>query len=398
MKKLAYLVSRYPAVSHTFIQREIQALRAHHLEIFTASINPPDIKADQISAVDEAEIAQTFYVKKAGTFNAIRALFTTLFTHPILFFRGLFFSLKHATKGFLYSLFYFTEAILVGKWMTEKEISHLHVHFANPASTVALIMTKIFPHTFSMTIHGPDEFYDVTLNLLPEKIQAATFIHCISFYTQSQLMRLVPLLQWKKFKVTRLGVDPQIYFPTQSKENHAPLQILSVGRLSPNKGHAILIQAFHLLKSESPSLQLKIVGDGPELSSLQQLIHTLQLGDSVHLTGALNQQQTLETYREADLFVLASFAEGLPVALMEAMSLEIPCIATNINAIPELIQQGINGLLVPSSDVDSLAQSMKLLIETPSLRIKLGQAGRQTVIEKYNLAKNIEALANRYRT
>jgi colanic acid/amylovoran biosynthesis glycosyltransferase len=395
--KLAYLVSRYPAISHTFIQREIHALRSKGFFICVASINEPDIASDSLMPIDQEDLEQTFYVKRAGFFKALKSLVLSFVNHPLSFLHGLWFALcigKLDLKKIVYSLFYFTEAALIGRWMEKNQVHHLHVHFANPASTVALIASKIYPITFSLTVHGPDEFYDVTLNLLPEKIENARFICCVSYYTCSQLMRLSSVAMWNKFEITPLGVNPFIYAPRPPFEEQNDFTILSVGRLSPNKGQAILIAAFSRLAKENPSATLEIIGEGPCRHALEQLIDTFELHGRVILRGALNQNQLLEVYRHADLFALASFAEGLPVVLMEAMAMEIPCVASAVNGIPELIKHGINGMLVAPSNAMELAEVLLLLIKDPALRNRLGRTGRQTILEKYNLDPNIEHLSH----
>lgn len=391
--KIAYLVSRYPAVSHTFIQREVRALRSQGFSICIASINETDVAEDRLTAEDRGEMEQTFYVKKQGFFKALGTLTLSGICRPLSFLKGLWFSLrlgKTDVKQSIYSLFYFIEATLVGRWMQKNKIHHIHVHFANPASTVAMILTKIYPFTFSLTIHGPDEFYDVTLHHLKEKIIQAHFICCISDYTRSQVMRLSSSETWSKFEVVPLGIDPDLYKPRMFREAPASFQIVSVGRLTPNKGYPILLQAIHLLKENN--VRVQIIGEGPEHEMLERMTQTLGLQDHVIFRGALNQEQTREIYGQADIFVLPSFAEGLPVVLMEAMSMEIPCIASAINGIPELIKDGHNGLLVAPSDSEGLCKALELMMTDAGLRKKLGQQGRSAILERYSLDKNIAKL------
>lgn len=393
--KIGYLISQYPAVSHTFIQREIIALRNEGFEIHTASINEADIPSGQTRSGDKAEVDQTYYVKKQGVWIALGELFKSIIMSPLSLFKGIFYSQQLAKlniKQMLYNLFYLAEALLIARWMKQKNIKHLHIHFANAASTVALILTKIHPYTYSITVHGPDEFYDVQLNNLKEKIENAAFIFCISCYARSQIMRLSGPEMWSKIDVVPLGVDPNIYLPNEFRKGPLPLRILCVGRMTRTKGQEILLQAVQWLISQGKQITLTYVGDGPERCYLKEKAVELSLQDSITFTGALNVDKTLEEFKKADVFTLLSFAEGVPVVLMEAMSMEIPCIATSVNGIPELIKNEINGILIPPSSVEEAIIAISRLLEDDSLRLKLGKAGRVTILEKYDLRANTKQL------
>lgn len=395
--KIAYLISRYPAYSHTFILREIRELRNWDIDLNIASINAPEPIFEKQTAQEKEETLKTFYVKQQGALKAVAAFVKVFFTRPLSLFRGIGFALYLAStdlRKVLYHMFYLVEAIIVGLWMEELQVTHLHVHFATPASTVALILTKIFPYTFSMTVHGPDEFYDVSRYNLKEKIQGARFICCIAYYTQSQLMKIAPLQDWTKFEITPLGINCSHYFPSKTKKQEsAPVQITCVGRLVPTKGQHILIAALSIIIKQGLKVSLRLVGDGPDRLELESAALKRGLKNDIEFTGALNQQQILELYHDTDIFVLASFAEGVPVSLMEAMSMEIPCIATNINGIPELIRHQIDGLLVTPSDVEELANTIAHLVKYPKIRNQLGKAGRQRILEKYQLEPNVAYLA-----
>lgn len=398
-KQIGYLISRYPAYSHTFIQREVEGLREKGLTIFTASINPTDIPEDSLSPTNREETRQTFYVKNQGVLKALGIFACHFIKNPIKLFKGLFFSLslaKYDLKRMIFHVFYFVEAVLIYNWMKTNKLNHLHVHFANPASTVAMIASKIFPITFSMTIHGPDEFYDVTSNFLKEKIERAKFIFCISYYTQSQVMRLVNPNFWGKLQVCYLGIDPNKYNPRDKQTpllSGRPIQILSVGRLSPNKGQRILLEAFKALKQEGKNIQLTLVGDGPDRKELEQWVVKNDLDNVVIFKGALEANLVIDFFKTSDLFALTSFAEGLPVALMEAMAFEIPCITTAINGIPEMIINEKNGLLVPASDINQTIIAVRKAVDDGAYRKTLGQEARETIVDKFNLSKNIERLS-----
>jgi glycosyltransferase involved in cell wall biosynthesis len=277
--------------------------------------------------------------------------------------------------------------------MTDRRLRHLHVHFATPACTVGLIAARIFPIGFSFTVHGPDEFYDVHSYRLAEKIAGASFVSCIGYFARSQLMRLSPPEQWGKFEVAPLGVDPDVFRPVAILPRTDRLEILCVGRLVPAKGQHVLIAAFAELALHNRNICLRLIGNGPDEASLKDEVARRGLGHQVIFEGPVNQDRILEFYRRADLFVLPSFAEGIPIALMEAMAMEIPCVSTFIAGIPELIRPDIDGILVAPSDQHALAAAMKRLLDDSDLRSRLGRAGRRRVIEKYNLKRNVAHLA-----
>jgi glycosyltransferase involved in cell wall biosynthesis len=397
---MGYLVSKYPAVSHTFILREIAALRERGIAIDVASINDADDRGSMTQAErDEAE--RTFYVKRAGALGALKAIAWMAVRHPGKLLAGLRIAMKLGgtdARRILLCLFYFAEAVILAGWLRERSLTHLHVHFATPAATVALILTHMAPVTFSMMVHGPDEFYDVTNYYLPEKIAAARFVVCISFFAQSQLMKLSPGEDWHKFDVARLGVDCQHFTPRPFQTSPDIFEILCVGRLVSAKGQRILIQAAEQLILQGRRIQLRFVGDGPDRRNLEDVVNERGLSEQVRFEGSINQDRIREFYLRADVFALASFAEGIPVVLMEAMAMEIPCVATGINGIPELIRDGIDGLLVAPSDADSLALALTRLMDDPAMRESLGKAGRQRVQRSYEISGSADRLSHVFRS
>jgi colanic acid/amylovoran biosynthesis glycosyltransferase len=398
--RLAYLVSQYPAISHTFILREIRTLRRLGFEISVASINAPDRRKEQLTAEEREEALKTFYVKPAGITGAAKAHLSTVLAQPVRYLRGLFFALslgKFDLKKMLYGFFYFVEAVMIGRWMRQQQFSHLHIHFGMAAATVGLIANRTFPITLSMTIHGPDEFYDTPGNYLPQKILDAAFICCISHFARSQLMMLSPPTAWDKLDVSRLGVDPVIFTPRPFREQPEPFEVLCVGRLVPVKGQFILVEAIARLIAEGRQLRLRLVGDGPDRQDLENEVKRRGLTEQVIFEGAVNQDRILEFYTSADVFVLASFAEGLPVVLMEAMAMEIPCVTTHITGVPELIKTRSEGILVAPSEVEALTSAIAELMDKPDFRRQLGETGRRQVLQNYELQRNTERLADIFR-
>ncbi len=399
-QRLAYLVSRYPAISHTFILREVLGLRKLGIEIEVASINSPDRPTEKLTADEQAEAKRTFFVKAAGAGGALPANAAAFFRGPVAYLGALGFALRLGgtdLKRIVYGLLYFVEAVMVGEWMRSKGVNHLHVHFATPAATVGMIVTRLYPFTMSITVHGPDEFYDVPGYYLPQKIEASKLLCAISHYARSQLIRIVPASQWDKVVITRLGVDPEIFSPRTARPPNAAFEILCVGRLVAAKGQQILLDAVLRLRGEGRSVCLRFVGDGPDRAALEARSKQLGLEGSVVFEGAVNQDRIRAFYQSCDVFALPSFAEGIPVVLMEAMAMEIPVVTTWITGIPELIRSGIDGLLVAPSDDKGFADAIGKLMDDPELCRTLGEQGRRKVVAEYNLGKSVEHLAEVFR-
>ena len=401
--RVAYLLSRYPAISHTFFLHEVLGLRARGIEIETASINPPDRSLAALPPAEAAEAATTFYVKSGSRLAALGAVLGTATMHPVVLLRGL-----AAVAGLprltlarrLFWLLYLAEALLVGRWMRTRNLKHLHVHFGGAVASVGMLVAAAWRVPFSLTIHGPEELLNVDAYHLREKVTAAKFVFCISDFCRSQLCQLVRPALWGKFEVVRLGVDPVILTPSSrtgsAGEESRPLEIVCTGRLVPAKGQMVLLEALRLLRARGLVLKATLVGAGEELEALRDFSAQHGLEHQVVFAGGLSHPATLTHLRRADLFALASFAEGIPVALMEAMSLGLPCVSTTIAGIPELIRSGVDGLLVPPANAVALADALETLAADPRLRRTLGAAARQRVIARYNLPLNQELLAQAF--
>jgi colanic acid/amylovoran biosynthesis glycosyltransferase len=297
-------------------------------------------------------------------------------------------------------LFYLAEALLTGRWMKQRKLEHLHVHFGGAVAAVGMLTSIAWKIPYSLTIHGPEELLNPESYRLKAKLAQAKFVFCISDFCRSQLYALTPPSEWEKFSVIRLGVDPLVLTPSRpgnfSLRGDVP-RLVCTGRMVAAKGHVILLEAVKLLRERGVHLQLILIGGGPELGSLQDFVRTNHLSDTVSFTQALSHPQTLAHLRRADLFALASFAEGIPVALMEAMSLGLPCVSTTIAGIPELIRNGIDGLLVPPANAMALANALETVIGDHGLRRSLGASARQRIINQYNLPLNQELLAHMFR-
>jgi glycosyltransferase involved in cell wall biosynthesis len=377
--------------------REMRLLRRYGFEIHAFSIGSPDRPLAAMTDVERQEVQTTRYVKNAGLPRFAGAHIGTLLSRPISYLRGLGCALRmgmRSPRNALCGLFYFTEALVVGRSMMRLGLRHLHTHFA---STVALIVARTFPVTMSATFHGHGEFGDPAAFRLREKIHASLFSCAVSRHGLSQLMYVSGRSQWPKLELTPLGVDLAECAPRPFRSDPSPFQIVSVGQLVPVKGQHVLIGAVAALASDGHDLLLRFVGDGPDRSALEREVEARGLSHSVLFAGNVNQDELRAIYRESDALVLSSFGEGLPVVLMEAMAMEIPCIATWVAGIPELIRDGIDGLLTPPADEQALAHAILRLKTEPALRLRLGQEARRRVLDRYDVGKNVERVAEVFR-
>jgi colanic acid/amylovoran biosynthesis glycosyltransferase len=395
--RLAYLLSIYPAISHTFFLNEITALRSLGFAINVASINRQERPPGSASALEASERESTFYIKAMSPVRAFLVLLKILFRHPRVVLRGSRAALSldgWNLPATAYALFYLAEALLLGDWLRRKGHRHLHIHFGGPVATVGMLTAMAWQVSYSLMIHGPDEFYDVEKFYLRQKVERADFVLCISDYCRSQVMKVSHPVHWNKLHVVRLGVDLGIFQPASPVERSDATEIVCVGRFVPAKGHLILLRSFSSLRRRGYNLRLRLIGDGPERCGMESFIAGEKLDGSVIFEGALSHEATRQKLQHADIFVLASFAEGLPVALMEAMAMEIPCVSTFVAGIPELIRDGVEGLLVPPSSEDALSAALERLLSDPELRRRLAAAGRRRVQELYDLEKNVRLLAD----
>ncbi len=394
MKKIAYLVSEYPAVSHTFIFREIRSLRKRKLGIVPFSVNAPRFLS-RMTEAEKAEAKRTRVLKQTGWAGCAAALCSVFLRSPLGFLGMALKTLSFCFRGPkapLKAIGYLGEAVILIHLLKKEGITHIHEHFANPTALVALLAKVYGGFTYSLSVHGPDVFYRVDTALLGEKVREALFVRCIGRYCRSQLWRMVPHHMWGNFHIVSCGVDTGVYTPAPRKQNGVP-KILCVGRLTPAKGQHLLLEACALIKRSGRPFHLTLVGDGEDRKSLENLAAALGLSPMVTFAGALGQDEVMGHYREADLFVLPSFAEGIPVVLMEAMALGIPVVATRITGIPELIEDGRDGLLATPGSLGELADRLHLLLEDKELGVELGRAAVNKVRERYDGEKNDAKLA-----
>ncbi len=396
--RIAYLLSRYPAISHTFFLHEVLGLREKGLHIETASINEPDRGRDELPEMEAAEAAKTFYVKAGSKGKAAIRVLSIAAKHPAVFLRGVraVLNLPSLTvrKRALW-MAYLAEALLTGDWMRRRNLPHLHVHFGGPVASVGMLVARAWQVPFSLTIHGPEELQDYSSHHLAEKVAAANFVLCISDFAKSQLMQRMVPADWHKLHVVRLGVSGDLLASPErdARDRSAPVHVVCVGRLVPEKGQRLLLEAIAHIRNRGVDVRATLVGDGRERTALQARAEELGITPHVHFAGSRSHAETVAIVRTADIFALPSFAEGIPVALMEAMALEVPCVSTSVAGIPELIRNGQDGLLTAPANVDELTLALHSLAVDRDLRCRLGTSARARVMDAYNLPKNHAALA-----
>jgi colanic acid/amylovoran biosynthesis glycosyltransferase len=395
--RIAYLLSQYPHIRHAYLLREIRGLRDLGIELEVIAVRPDTRPSERQTPQEREEQAHTHYILGGANWTLAWAHIHTCLTRPIGYARGLLGALRYGRfqpARTFYGLIYLTEALAAGRWIRSRNLSHVHTHYA---STLTWLIVMVFDLPVSVTIHGSGEFDDPEGFRLRDKVEAAQFVRVISFFGRSQIMRAVPAGEWRKIEICRLGVDPAEFPARPFRRDPEPFELLCVGGMARPRAFETLIQAVALLAAQERKVILRLVGDGPERPALEQLAVSLGVSRCVIFEGWQGQNELRRFYEHADAFVLSSFAEGIPVVLMEAMAMEIPCIANYIAGIPELLRDGIDGLLVPASDEKGLAGAIARLMDDPELRLRLGRASRTHVLEDYNLPRNIEALGAIFR-
>jgi glycosyltransferase involved in cell wall biosynthesis len=287
----------------------------------------------------------------------------------------------------LWHLVYLVEAVQLWDELRVRSVRHVHVHFAGPSATVAMIASRLGELSYSMTVHGPIVFFDVEANQLREKVEHARFVFCISHFARAQLAAHVDPVHWPKLHIVHCGVDTARFrFDRLRPAGGRPHRIVTVGRLTPVKNMAMLVEAVARLVDDVPDICCTIVGDGPERDRCAQFAVRLGVAERVHFAGAVGQDDILEYYRDADVFVLPSFAEGVPVVYMEAMAMGLPTIGTAVGGTSELIQHGVSGLVVPPGDLDALVDALRRVLTDEALYARLSEGGRRKVVAEFDIA------------
>ncbi|NEO88220.1 MAG: glycosyltransferase family 4 protein [Spirulina sp. SIO3F2] len=383
--RIAYLTGTYPRATDTFIQREIFALRDRGVEVFTFGVRAPNPE-HLVGPEQREEHKRTFYILPPTPGKLLGSHLSLLMRSPGRYLSGVKLAWQTSQaglRGFLYQMFYFLEAGILAHEIQRQKIQHLHNHLGDSSCSVAMLAAEVGDFSFSFTLHGPYIFYNPYFWRLDTKILKAKFVSCISYFCRSQAMFFVPLAAWDKLKIVHCGVEPELFNPVEHQGEGN--RLLYVGRLSAAKGLPVLLESLVSLRSQFPQLQLTVVGDGEDRAELEALTQELGLAGMVNYVGYKSQTEVREVMQQTDVFVLPSFAEGVPVALMEAMAAQVPVVTTRIAGISELVDDGVSGYLVPPGSKTALREAIANLVAKPERRNSFGQAGRAKVEREFDV-------------
>jgi colanic acid/amylovoran biosynthesis glycosyltransferase len=394
--RIAYLVNQYPKISHTFIRREILALERQGCEVLRISLRG-GYGEHLVDPVDELERKQTWFVLREGPFALLLAMIRMLFTRSTRFLKALTLAWRlsqRAERPLAVHLVYLAEACRIETWLRAAGAEHLHAHFGTNSAEVAMLVHALGGPPWSFTLHGPEEFDLAPVIGLREKIRRCAFVVTISFYGRSQVLRLAKHEDWPKVQVVRCGLENSFFAKTGRPASELR-RLVCVGRLCEQKGQFLLVEAAHRLTLAGVDFELVLVGDGEMRAELEALIKNYELSAKVRIAGYLGGEQLREEFLAARALVLPSFAEGLPVTIMEAMALSRPIISTYVAGIPELVHPGEHGWLVPAGDVDALVCAMRECLEAPVETLaRMGKAGKDRVRAYHSVDTQAAELLN----
>jgi glycosyltransferase involved in cell wall biosynthesis len=391
---IAYLTPIYPLPSQTFIRREIAALENQGFTIQRFTLRR--FTDGLVDEADRAEQEQTCAILEAGALGLAKGLVLEAVTRPRQWYRALVTAIRmgiRSERGLIRHLIYFAEACVFRRMLANCGAEHVHSHFGSNSAGIACMCKLLGGPPYSITIHGPEEFDAPRPLSLREKVRHAAFAVAISQFTRSQLYRWCALEDWRKIHVIHCGVDGIFLAATAVPVPDRP-RLVNVGRLSEQKGQLLLVEAAARLRDRGLDFELVIVGDGPMRGAIERLINQLDLQEQVRVTGYLSNQRVLEELLAARALVLPSFAEGLPVVIIEALALGRPVVSTQIAGIPELVEPGASGWLVPAGAIEPLVDAMaEVLTALPAELDRMGRAGAARVAEQHAVLTEAGKLA-----
>ena len=396
---IAYLINQYPKVSHSFIRREIAGIEACGIQ--TARFSIRSCHSELVDEADKLELKRTRVVLGIGIVGLLFGLLRVAVSRPIRFLQALWLTLSlgwRSEQGILRYLIYLAEACVLLRWFSDSGVTHVHSHFGTNSTTVAMLCRAIGGPPYSFTVHGPEEFDKVKALALVEKVERAAFVVTVSSFGKSQLYRWCDQLQWSKIHVVHCGVDKE--FLTQPPITvPAEPRLVCVGRLCEQKGQLLLLDAVNQLAAEGLRFKLVLVGDGPLRAEIEAAIARLGLQDYVEIIGWASNSSVREHILASRAMVLPSFAEGLPVVIMEALALNRPVISTYVAGIPELVEPGVCGWLVPPGEIEALTKAMRKALQCSTEELQqMGRSGAQRVRERHDATLEASKLAEAFRS
>ncbi|HVZ04300.1 glycosyltransferase family 4 protein [Hyphomicrobium sp.] len=393
---VGYIVNQYPKVSHSFIRREIRAVEDCGISVSRYAIRGWD-DTSLVDSADKEEQRRTVYVLKQPVYTLARIFLATLIRSPRAFFsaaKAALGMMRLSTNRKLVHLAYLAEATVLAKWAIDDKVEHLHAHFGTNSAEVAMLVHCLTGLPFSFTAHGPEEFDKADTLGLAVKVRAAEFVCAISSYGRSQIWRSLPYSEWDKVRVIHCGVDDK-FVHSEPPSTNPRNRLVCVGRLCEQKGQLLLVEAIGKLIAQGRTTELVFAGDGEMRSDVEQRISELGLQDHITITGWIDNDRVIREITEARALVLPSFAEGIPVVLMEAMALERPVITTYVGGIPELVEDGVSGWLLPAGDLERLTRALTACLSASEEQLRrMGRAARDKVLRSHNVYSESEALAS----
>jgi colanic acid/amylovoran biosynthesis glycosyltransferase len=390
--KIAYLVNRYPKASHSFIRREIRALEERGLEVLRVSVRPPG--DDLVDPRDVEEARRTHVILRAPRVAA--AVLLEALTRPGAWLRTLATAWRlgrRSDRGRLVHLVYLAEACALVRLLRREDVRHVHAHFGTNPPTVCLLAAELGGLRYSFTVHGPEEFDRPQVLKLDRKIAGASFVAAVSEFSRSQLYRWSANADWRKIHVVHCGVD-ELFLSAEPTPVPDTRRLVCVGRLCEQKGQLLLVEAAARLVREGLDFELVLAGDGEMRADIEAACARHDLGERVRITGWISNDRVREEILAARALVLPSFAEGLPVVLMEALALGRPVISTYVAGIPELVVPGECGWLVPAGDAEALTGALREALDAPGERLaEMGAAGAARVRARHDARDEAGKLA-----
>jgi colanic acid/amylovoran biosynthesis glycosyltransferase len=394
--KIAYFVNEYPGPSHSFIRREILALERQGFEILRIALRGS--KNALPDAQDQAERARTRHVLAGGLVGLILPTLATMIRSPLRFMRAVRLAAhmsKDSERPLAYHLVYIMEACRILQWVKEFGAERIHVHFGDNSTEIVMLARVLGGPPYSFTAHGPNEF--LRNWGLDQKIHHSDFAVAISSYGRSQLYLRCDARDWPKVKIIHCGLEKSFY-DVPAAPLPANGTIVCVGRLCAAKGQRLLLEVAGRLVASGVPVQLVLAGDGPMRTELEQRIVQLGLSAHVRITGWISAQKVRDEILAARALVLPSFAEGLPVVIMEAMALRRPVLSTYIAGIPELVRSGENGWLIPAGSVEAMEQAVRECLAMPVEALQeMGDSGFERVTSRHNIDLEASKLAALFR-
>ena len=396
--RITYLINQYPKVSHTFIRREILALERLGFKIQRIALRGWDEKL--IDSEDIAEQVKTSYLLKNGVAPLMLSATKVLLQTPVRFFSTLWLAIRmglRADRPLFFHFIYFLESCRVYIDIKKFNSQHMHAHFGTNPSEIVMLVNALSDIPYSFTVHGPEEFDRPVFLKLSEKISRANFVVAISSFGRSQLMRWVNHDCWNKIKIVHCGLEAAFYSISAIAMPTKP-RLVCVGRLCEQKGQLLLIEAAKNLNQQQVDFELILAGDGEMRAQIETLITKYQLQKKVKVTGWISSDDVRKYILSSQILVLPSFAEGLPVVIMEAMSLKRPVVSTYIAGIPELLKHDENGWLCVAGDVMDLTKTLREALATSTETLqKMGEAAYERVVERHNIDIEAAKLAEHIR-